>query len=112
MPSRQGHTAPSPTLGAVLHRIALRALAQASLVLVACMMVGVLNDQGVEPYLRSAVLAYSLFGSFALGQGSGEEIGARPGRPSLCPLPCEPFCRLRIDHGASLVGSPGRLLIH
>ena len=57
------------TLGAILYRIALTALAQASLVLVACMMAGSLSGQGVEPYLRSAVLAFSLFGSFTLGQG-------------------------------------------
>ena len=68
-PSRQDRTTQSSPLSAILYRIALTALAQASLVLVACMMAGSLSSQGVEPYLRSAVLAFSLFGSFTLGQG-------------------------------------------
>ena len=68
MPLRQGHTAPSSTVSAALHRMALTALAHASLVLVACMMAGALSGKGVEPYLRSAVLAFSLIGSFALGR--------------------------------------------
>jgi hypothetical protein len=68
-PSRQDLTTQSSPLSAILYRIVLTALAQASLVLVACMMAGSLSGQGLEPYLRSAVLAFSLFGSFTLGQG-------------------------------------------
>ena len=81
-PSRQDRTTQSSTLGEILYRIALTALAQASLVLVACMMAGSLSGQGVEPYLRSAVIAFSLFGSFTLGQGIRAETSSAHDRAS------------------------------
>ena len=75
-PSRQDRTTPFSTLGTILYRIALTGLAQASLVLVACVMAGGLSGQGGEPYLRSAVLAFTLFGSFTLGQAIRAELSS------------------------------------
>src|SRR5215207_3237711 len=70
MPAKEGRTAVSPpTVGAVLCGITLTGLARASLVLVACMMIGTLSGQGVEPYLRSAVLAFSAVGALTLARG-------------------------------------------
>jgi len=79
MPAKEGRTAVSPpTIGAVLYGIALMGLARASLVLVACMMIGTLSVQGVEPYLRSAVVAFSAVGALTLGRGlSAERSSAR-----------------------------------
>lgn len=79
MPAKEGRTAVSPpTIGAVLYGIALMGLARASLVLVACMMIGTLSGQGVEPYLRSAVVAFSAVGALTLGRGlSAERSSAR-----------------------------------
>ena len=70
MPAKQGRTTVSPSsFGAVLYGITLTGLARASLVLVACMIIGTLSGQGVEPYLGSAVLVFSAVAALTLGRG-------------------------------------------
>jgi hypothetical protein len=51
------------------------------------MIVGSLSGRGIEPYLRSAVLAFGLLGSFALGRGiSAEKRSAHDQAGHLCAL--------------------------
>ena len=69
MPPRPGHMALTSPFGSVLSRIALRALAQASLVLVVCMIMGASSGRGVAPYLSMAILSFGLVGGLALSRG-------------------------------------------
>jgi hypothetical protein len=69
MTPTQGDGALSPTFRMVLYRIALTALAKASLVLVACMAIGSLSGHGLGPSLRAAILAFGLLGGLTLSRG-------------------------------------------
>jgi hypothetical protein len=66
MTPTQGDAVPSPTFGMILYRIALTALAKASLVLIACVVFGSLSGHGLGPSLRAAILAFGLLGGVAL----------------------------------------------
>jgi hypothetical protein len=69
MPPRPSHMSLTSSFGSVLSRVALRALAQASLVLVACMIMGASSGRGVAPYLSAAIFGFGLIGGFALNCG-------------------------------------------
>jgi hypothetical protein len=73
-----GRASGPSSLGAALYTIAVTALVQASLALLACMLAGNLSGRGVEPYLRASVLVFGLLGSYALAQGiKAEKASAR-----------------------------------
>jgi hypothetical protein len=73
MTPTQNDAVPSQTFGMALYRIALTALAKASLVLVACMAIGSLGGHGLGPSLRAALLAFGLLGGVALSRGLNAE---------------------------------------
>jgi hypothetical protein len=63
----------SPTFGMVLYRIALTALAKASLVVMICTILDAISGQASGASLRVAVLAFGLVGAVAQGRGMRAE---------------------------------------
>ena len=76
MELRQSDLVLGPTVGSVLYRLVVTALARASLVLIACMVMGLLSDRGVGPHLMVAGWCFGFVGSFMLGHGLRAERNA------------------------------------
>jgi hypothetical protein len=76
MELRDSDLALQPTFSNILYRLVVAALSRASLVLVACMMVGVLSDRGIGPHLAAAGWCFGFVGSFMQGHGLRAEWSA------------------------------------
>jgi hypothetical protein len=76
MEFRDSDLALQPTFGDILYRLVVAILARASLVLVACMMVGILSDRGVAPYLATAGWCFGFVAAFMVGHALRAERGA------------------------------------
>lgn len=73
MPPSEIEQPMSPTFGMVLYRIALTALAKASLVVMICTIFDAMSGQAPGTGLRVAVLAFGLVGAVAQGRGMRAE---------------------------------------
>lgn len=78
MKARPDHAGLSPMFANVLYQVALTALAQASFVLVACVLMGALSGRGVGAYLPVAGFGFSLVGGFVLSRGLTAERNSAP----------------------------------
>ncbi len=72
------HGGLSPAFAGIMYRLVVTALVRASVVLIACMIMGVLSERGVAPYLPAAGLSFGLVGSFMLNHGLRAERGSLP----------------------------------